>query len=200
MKKIIFITTVAFFTALSVQAQEFKFGVKGGVNVASIGGDGSGVSSVASKVGGHIGGVVQIPVATNFSIQPELLYSMEGSKGWWYGHSTGSYGDTKLDFVRIPVMGQYHIIEGLTAQLGPVFGVLVGAKSGSVDIKDRYNGFDAQIGIGATYTFDFGLFGGLRYNKGLMNISKDYTDPFSDITYSYSHNSNVFQISVGYYF
>lgn len=200
MKKIIFIAFIAFFSALNVQAQEFKFGVKGGVNVASIGGDGTGVSGVASKVGGHIGGVVQIPIATNFSIQPELLYSMEGSKGWWYVHSYGNYGDTKLDYVRIPVMGQYHILEGLTAQLGPVFGVLVSAKSGSVDIKDGYNGFDAQLGIGATYTFDFGLFGGLRYNKGLMNISKDYTDPDTHYIYSYTQNSNVFQISVGYYF
>lgn len=189
MKRIILFAAFAVFAFTAAQAQEVQFGVKGGVNIASMGGDSYGIGSIGSRTSFHIGGLVEIPLVGDFALQPELLYSSEGSN-WAWGFA-GS--DTKLDYIRVPVLGKYNMpfVEGLSAELGPVFGILVNAKQGSVDVKDGYKSFDAQLGIGATYQFDFGLFAGLRYNKGLLNIN-DSSD--------WKNQSNVFQISAGYAF
>lgn len=194
MKKIILLVAFAIFAFTTVQAQEIRLGVKGGVNIASLGGDsyvgGVGIGSLSSRTSFHIGGFAEIPLMGDFALQPEILYSSEGSD-WGGIFTTGS--DLKLDYIRVPVLAKYNMpfVEGLSAELGPVFGVLMNAKSGSEDVKDGFKSFDAQIGIGATYRFPFGLAAGLRYNKGLLNVN-DNSD--------WKNQSNVFQIFAGYSF
>jgi len=190
MRKVLLLAAFAVFALTSVQAQEVRLGVKGGLNVAHIGGDSYGWGSLSSRTSFHIGGFVEIPLMGDFSLQPEILYSSEGSE--WGGVFVSSSA-LKLDYVRVPVLGKYNMpfVNGLSAELGPVFGVLVNAKAGSTDYKDDYKSFDAQIGIGATYRFNFGLEAGLRYNKGILNVNED-TDLKSQ--------SNVFQIFAGYSF
>lgn len=193
MKKLVLLVALALFAFTTAQAQEVRLGAKGGLNIASMGGN-YGFGSLSSRTAFHIGGLAEIPVKGDFALQAEILYSSEGS-GWAWG--LGST-DIKLDYVRIPVLAKYNMpfVEGLSAELGPVFGLLVNAKEGSLDIKDDFKGFDAQIGIGATYQFDFGLFASLRYNKGLLNVW-DGNDPDG---YARKNQSNVFQITAGYSF
>lgn len=190
MRKVLLLAAFAVFALTSVQAQEVRLGIKGGLNVASLGGDSYGFGSLSSRTAFHIGGFAEIPLMGDFALQPEILYSSEGSD---WGGLFGSSGSLKLDYVRVPVLGKYNMpfVEGLSAELGPVFGVLVNAKSGSNDVKDAYKSFDAQIGIGATYRFNFGLEAGLRYNKGILNVHDED---------GYKSQSNVFQIFAGYSF
>lgn len=189
MKKIILLAAFALFAFTTAQSQEVRLGVKGGLNIASMGGDTYGLGSLGSRTAFHIGGFAEIPLAGDFALQPEILYSSEGSNWSW---GLGS-NDVKLDYVRIPVLAKYNMpfVQGLSAELGPVFGVLVNAKAGSTDVKDEFKSFDAQLGIGATYRFDFGLAAGLRYNKGLLNVNEE-TD--------WKNQSNVFQIFAAYSF
>ncbi|MAO47146.1 porin family protein [Winogradskyella sp.] len=206
MKKLLLFTAVMLFTLTSVQSQEFRMGAKAGLNVASLGGDSyyGGLGSLGSRTSFHIGGLVEIPLMGKFSIQPELLYSSEGSD-WSFG-TLGE--DTKLDFVRVPVMVKFYVIEGLSAEAGPVFGVLVNAEgtyydnNGDLvngDAKDYYRSFDAQFGIGASYRLNMGVFFSLRYNKGLLNVNEEYR--VLGTTYNSGKNqSNVFQVSAGYSF
>ena len=116
-----------------------------------------------------------------------------------------------LDYVNIPIMGKYYIIEGLSVELGPQVGILVNAKykgededgSFDVDAKDGYNSLDVAIGIGASYRLNNGVFFSIRFNKGLMDISDDdeeYYDGDDFYTVSYKNQNNVFQISAGYSF
>ena len=206
MKKLLLFIAVMLFTLTSVQSQEFRMGAKAGLNVASLGGDSyyGGLGSLGSRTSFHIGGLVEIPLMGKFSIQPELLYSSEGSD-WSFG-TLGE--DTKLDFVRVPVMVKFYVIEGLSAEAGPVFGVLVNAEgtyydnNGDLvngDAKDYYRSFDAQFGIGASYRLNMGVFFSLRYNKGLLNVNEEYR--VLGTTYNTGKNqSNVFQVSAGYSF
>lgn len=181
MKKLLLFTAVALFALTSVQSQEFRLGAKAGLNVATLGGDSyyGGLGSLGSRTSFHIGGLVEIPLMGKFSLQPELLYSSEGSD-WSFG-TLGE--DTKLDFLRVPVLVKFYIIEGLSAEAGPVFGVLVNAEGTyydddgdlvSGDAKDYYRSFDAQFGIGASYRLNMGVFFSLRYNKGLLNVNEEY--------------------------
>ncbi|HBC04689.1 MAG TPA: PorT family protein [Aequorivita sp.] len=206
MKKLLLFTAVALFALTSVQSQEFRLGAKAGLNVATLGGDSyyGGLGSLGSRTSFHIGGLVEIPLMGKFSLQPELLYSSEGSD-WSFG-TLGE--DTKLDFVRVPVMVKFYVIEGLSAEAGPVFGVLVNAEGTyydddgdlvSGDAKDYYRSFDAQFGIGASYRLNMGVFFSLRYNKGLLNVNEEYR--VLGTTYNSGKNqSNVFQVSAGYSF
>ncbi len=195
MKKLLLFTAVAIFAFVNANAQgEFRIGFKGGVNIASVGGDNTfGVGSFGSRTGFHIGGLVEIPISEKISIQPELLYSMKGSN---YDFSSGDT-DIKLDYIDVPILGKYHIIEGLSGEFGPVIGVLVKADADdgdeTVDIKEFYKSTDIGLAIGASYRLPMGVFFSLRYNKGLTDINDD-----SEITAK--NQNNVFQVSAGYSF
>ncbi|AFL82069.1 hypothetical protein Aeqsu_2616 [Aequorivita sublithincola DSM 14238] len=201
MKNLLLFTAVLLFAFTTAQSQEFRLGAKIGLNVASLGGDSgyygggiSGVSSFGSRRSFHIGGLAEIPLMGKFALQPEILYSSEGSD-WSFGT-----GDTalKLDYIRVPVLAKYYILEGLSAEAGPVFGVLVSVNEDKYVKKDNYKSFDAAFGIGASYRLNMGVFFSLRYNKGLLNVNEEYID--DGVTYSNKNQSNVFQVSAGYTF
>lgn len=189
MKKLTILTVVAIFTFISGNAQDFAFGVKGGVNVASVGGNAyaglGGLSSFGSKVSFHVGGLVEIPMSEKLSVQPELLYSSQGSN--WAFNTTGA--NLKLDYVNLPVMVKYYIIEGLSAEAGPLAGFLLSTNGDKEDFKS----LDVAVAIGASYKIGANLFVGLRYNKGIMNIN-------NDANLNGSNQNNVFQVSAGYAF
>lgn len=199
MKEILIFISIAIFSYTTAQSQEFRLGIKAGLNVASLGGSNYGLGNLGARTSFHIGGLVEIPLRGKFAIQPELLYSSEGAD--W---SLGNEGrKIKLDYIRVPLMAKYYIIEGLSAEAGPVFGFLVSADkedhNEDTDItfnyrKDFYKSFDTALGIGASYLLDMGVFFSLRYNKGLININKDR---FSQ---DYKYQNNVFQVSAGYSF
>src|SRR5690606_26589452 len=116
--------------------------------------------------------------------------------------------NTKLDYIRVPVLAKFYIIEGLSAEAGPVFGVLVNAEGNfyneddilvSGDAKDIYRSFDAQFAIGASYRLNMGVFFSLRYNKGLLNVNEEY-EVFGNRYNTGKNQSNVFQASAGYSF
>ena len=57
---------------------DVKFGAKGGVNFANLVGDDAGDATMF--VGFNVGLFVEIPITDKLTIQPELLYSAQGSK------------------------------------------------------------------------------------------------------------------------
>ncbi|AFL82071.1 hypothetical protein Aeqsu_2618 [Aequorivita sublithincola DSM 14238] len=215
MKKFLLFTAVALFAFTTAQSQEFRIGFKGGVNIASIGGDY--VDGLDPLVGFHLGGLVEIPLMGKFAIQPELLYSSQGAKyGNYLGIDLGDYEEKLLlSYINVPIMAKYYIIEGLSVELGPQIGVLVSSKykgkdedgDFEVDNKDAFNSLDVAIGIGASYRLNNGLFFSLRFNKGITKINQDSEfelydgeDPIPGFDYSYKQHNNVFQVSAGYSF
>src|SRR5690606_23254657 len=144
MKKLLLFTAFAIFAYVNSNAQgEFRIGFKGGVNIASIGGDNTfGVGSFDSRTDFHIGALVEIPITDKISVQPELMYSMTGSD---LSFASSDF-DFKIDYIDVENMGTYHIIEGLSGEFVPVKGVLVKADAANGDetddIKDFYKATD----------------------------------------------------------
>lgn len=168
-----------------VSAQDFSFGVKGGINVASVGGGTyTGFGGLGSKISFHLGGVAEVPISEKFAVQPELLYSSQGTKWNFVGGSK-----LKLDYVNLPILGKYYIIEGLSAEAGPVVGFLLSTNAD----KEDYNSLDVAFAIGASYKLNESIFFSLRYNKGITDINKNET-------ITVSNQNNVFQLSAGYAF
>lgn len=191
MKKLVTMTII-FGISMMVNAQDVKFGLKGGVNFASI--SGKGVDKVKTKTAFHVGILSEIPITDKFSFQPELLYSAQGIK------ENDNNAELKLDYFQIPLMGKYYVAEGLSVQAGPQIGLLISAKAkvageGEDDIKDLMKKTDFGLNFGLGYKLDNGLNFDARYNLGLSKIfKKDYY--LGDIK---AYNS-VIQISIGYLF
>lgn len=207
MKKLLLLTAVAAFGLSSVNAQEVQFGAKAGVNLATMTGD---IEDNSSKVGFHLGGVAEIKISDKFSVQPELIFSQQGTKsetkesGESMGFSYNYEEETKVkaNYLNLPIMAKFYVAEGLSLEAGPQVGFLLSADaeyeykdtetfggvtttdsgSAEADVKDAYKGIDFGIGFGAGYKLDNGLNFGLRYNLGLSSVAEDetYEDGFGN--------------------
>lgn len=193
MKKLILSGILAIGTVLAVKAQTVKFGIKGGLNLAKI----TNESTAKTRASFYAGGLVNIALDESWAIQPELLYSGQGTKAKasYFGGLITTEGTVKTDYINIPVMVQYSIVPAFYLEAGPQLGILAAAKakagSYSKDIKDEMKTVDFGIGVGFGYKFDMGLGVSGRYNFGLSNIK--------DSDKSTSKNS-VAQIGLFYMF
>ncbi|MFQ6602351.1 porin family protein [Flavobacterium sp. C3NV] len=192
MKKII-LAAIAVMAFGFANAQQTRFGIKGGLNLSTVvGGD---VDDTKSLVGFHVGGFAEIHVVEKFFIQPELLFSTQGSKFDGFG---GDY-DYKLNYLNIPVLAKYYIVDKkFSVEAGPQLGVLLSAKLDGEDIKDYTRSVDFGFNIGAGYSFTDNLSVGLRYTIGLSPLSDKDIDNEDDY-YNSAKNSNL-ALSLAYKF
>lgn len=201
MKKFILLAIVLF-TIGFANAQKAEFGLKGGLNIANEKFIGSGAPSTSTLIGVNLGGFVEIKVSEKFAIQPELLYSTQGTKLNWETNGT-TINSFKLAYINIPVMAKFYASKKFSLEAGPQIGFLTSAKvngtSGGttvdVDAKKFYKSTDFGINFGASYEITKKLSIGLRYNLGLSNVgSKEFVGDGDKIT------NSVFQFSLGYRF
>ena len=181
-------------------AQESKFGVKGGINLSSLTGD----IDASSKVGFQVGAFAEFKISDKFAIQPEVLYSAQGAKEKGEFEFNGDFYEAemnyKLAYINVPILAKYYVAEKFNLEAGPQIGFLVSAKgeatvlgnSAEDDIKDGFESIDFGVNFGAGYDFTENLSAGIRYNLGLSNIAKDSDD--------YKIKNSVFSLSVGYKF
>lgn len=173
-----------------------SFGVKAGVNFSDI--NGPDVESFNGKTSFHVGAVAEIPVSDNFAVQPELLYSEQGSD-----YEEESFdGTVSVNYLNIPVMAKFEVAEGLSVEAGPQIGFLLSAKdeydfeggSEEEDIKDQLKGTDFGLNFGLGYKLENGLNFSARYNLGLSNVND------GDIDDGAEYKNGVFQIGIGFLF
>lgn len=190
MKKII-LSAIAIMAFAFSNAQETRFGVKGGLNISTLTGD---VSDNKSLIGFHVGGFAEIKVIERLAIQPELLYSTQGSK-FKYGAP-----DVKMDYINIPVLAKFYITKQFTVEAGPQIGFLVSAKQRGYDnFKDDLKSVDLGFNFGAGYNFTDNLSAGIRYTVGISNIDDTEFDNVEDY-YDYSIRNGNLALSLAYKF
>jgi Outer membrane protein beta-barrel domain len=97
MKKLFFATVAVFAFGIS-NAQEARFGAKGGVNFSNFGGD---ADDADMKVGFAIGGFAEVKFSDKFAVQPELLFTLLGAK------RRDIYAN--LNYIAIPLMAKYFV-------------------------------------------------------------------------------------------
>ncbi|WP_245895619.1 porin family protein [Flavobacterium album] len=170
-----------------------SFGVKGGVNFATL--SGSDIDSPDSRTSFHVGVLAEFPLAEIFSIQAEALYSGQGFKFNFAG-TDGDKAEYQLDYINVPVLAKVYIVKGLSIEAGPQFSFLVNEEfdanpnSDSGDIQlDGAKSFEFGVAAGLTFQTEIGLFATGRYNMGLTEIY-DNVDA----------KNSVFQLGVGYKF
>lgn len=193
--------------AIAVSSLTFaqQFGIKGGMNVSSLSTE-EGLSDQGSKIGFNAGVFMNAPLAQDFSIQPELIYTQYGDK---YNQTIA--GNTisrsrNLDYIALPVMFQYNATPSFYLEAGPEFGLLVSAKNKvknetdndviteTGNYKDNLNGFNFGLGLGAGYYFTPNVGLTARYIAGFTDIYKDGQNSGDAV------KNNVFQVGLAYKF
>jgi hypothetical protein len=180
------VTSAAAFAQASV-----SLGLKGGLNFANVNTSSVG-AAYNSRTGYHAGAFVNIKL-TKLAIQPEVIYSVQGSD---ISMATSSQA-LDLAYVNIPVILKFYLIGGLNLQAGPQFGFLASASgpdptgtvTGAVDLKSYLKSTDFSIGLGAG--FDISKFTiDARYNLGMSEIN--------DNAALSAAKNQAFQLSLGF--
>jgi opacity protein-like surface antigen len=216
MKKILFASALALFTAANAQT---TFGLKGGFALSKLtsnedldafeGVDGG----LKSKAGFYVGALVEHKFNNKFAVQGEVQYANLGGKAEVSMSGITVTENFNLNRIVIPVSARYYATPDFAVYAGPFVSIKTGTKvnidvSGATADPQLLNeaesfleeSFDdglksAEFGLflGADYNVYKGLFVDARYSFGLSNMIKD---PVADE----KMRMNFFQIGIGYKF
>ena len=205
--------TLLLCATITAQTEKVKIGVKAGLNIASLTFDENELES-SQKTGFTAGIMAEIPLAKNFSVQPEVLYSQQGMK---FSYSdidvaNSSYKSTiTLNYLNIPVMLKYYVLKGLSVQAGSQIGILLKSNNKYQDnflgydnhenynLSDYTNAFDTSVNLGLGYQFKNKFYVDLRYNISYSDVFKEANSNGNYVINSDMRN-RVFQITIGYFF
>ena len=186
MKKLLLLCAAAMLSVGTISAQGWAWGPKVGATFSTI----NGIPD-AKVLPGVSAGLFFESVACNwFVVEGDLLFSMQGFK------LDGSENDAsvRLNYISMPVVGKYYVIDGLNLQMGAAFEYLIhtGSKVNdkSIDLDGAFNKYNIQIITGLAYDFDFGMVLEGRYLYGLTPL-------LSEVDSSYS---GLLQVSLGWRF
>ena len=173
MKKIILVGLVILIGS-KINAQ-VAAGLKLGTNFSSVQESGGGVSiSTENRTAFNFGGYARISLPSSFKLQTEFLYQGMGGK---VNNAT-----FKNDYLTVPVLLQYAVVENFLLEAGPQIGLLVSSKVEGENIKQAFKSSDVQMLIGASVGLTGKIAVGARYGMSLSNISSDsYNQAQTDV-------------------
>jgi hypothetical protein len=172
------LTSCVMMLALYSFAQGISGGIKAGLNLANQEYSSELFSlNTTTKLGSHGGVYVVAMITENFGIQPEVLFSMQGSN-WDF---QGQEGKFNFSYVNIPVLFRYSFNEMISIHGGPQFGFLLSAElenenGDSQDWEDTTKSMDLAGAIGVEFDLPNGLGFGARYTGGFSNVAEDDAD------------------------
>ncbi|MBV9494092.1 MAG: PorT family protein [Acidobacteria bacterium] len=168
-----------------------RFEIMAGVNLAQLTTSADNTGDVSNRAGLVAGVGLIKPLAPSWSFQPELTYSMKGSKA----SDAGTTGTLKLSYIEMPLLLRYDIGSATSGaypfiHAGPALALKLSCNFEGTDGTFTVSGScgDAQFGGGDAKTFDLGfMFGGglafrhldhvfsigVRYNLGLLQVGED---------------------------
>ncbi len=189
MKKISLLTLLVI-AGFAMHAQNVNFGLKGGLNLATLSNNNNS-QGYKNRAGMHAGLLAQVHLGPNMAIQPEVVYSSQGTK-----YNVGDQEhNLKLNYVNVPLMVQAKVGGGLYAQAGPQIGFLIGTADKVNDVEtgffstEDFKKTDVAIGFGLGYAGASPIGIDARYNLGLTNINAGGTNNIKN---------NVLQIGLTY--
>jgi len=145
MKKLLF-AAVAVFAFGFTNAQETKFGVKAGVDLATIKVKMLGTTASASETGFFLGAFANLGVSEKFSVQPELLY----------------VAISDSNFLSVPVLAKYNVAEKLGLIAGPSLNYFMDAEEDKLKVN---------VDFGAMYDITEEIDVNAKYSLGMGDVS-----------------------------
>jgi len=168
---------------LAQETGEGAFGVKGGVNISSLGGNDSQIGS--AKFGFHAGVYLAVRISDRLGFQPELVFSQQGFQ---VNNALIDAFAVNYNYLNLPLLAKIYVADGTSVQVGPQLGYLL--HSDVPNVKKM----DVTLAMGLGYEMESGINFSLRYNLGLLNTIVNAPN------LSASSTNRVFQFSIGYTF
>lgn len=165
MKKIILSIAILLICSISYNtyAQGVGLGIKAGANLAN---QSMTNWDTSTKTGFHGGAYIIIAFSQKWAIQPEVMYSAQGSE------ITDIDEVNDFNYLSIPILIRWKPISFLSIEAGPQFSSLLDAKNKSGDsIKEDFKDSDFGFAVGARIHLPLGLNVGARYIWGFTNVS-----------------------------
>ena len=180
------------------QAQ-VAIGIKAGPNFSTVDTKASAGENYKNRAGFHGGAFVLIKAA-KIGVQPEVIFSQQGSKV----EINSQNFESNFSYVNIPIILKLYTVAGINIQAGPQFGFITNAETPIQDqlnpdtyrvedVKDKMKSSDFTVALGLGWDLPFGLTLDARYNLGL---SKIYDNAPRNQTED--AKNQVFQFSLGY--
>jgi Outer membrane protein beta-barrel domain len=201
-KFLLFAAATMLSTAMYAQSKT-TFGIRAGVNFQNLNGRDAADNKLENKLktGFNAGVNAEIPVATDFYVQPGLLFTTKGAKADVGDFKTNlSYVELPINLLYKPVLGTSKLLLGFGPYLGYAIGGKVKNDNSSVDINfgdkvGEIKRFDAGANFLAGYEFTTNLSFQLNAGLGLVNINnRANTDKKSRV------RNTGFGLSLGYRF
>ena len=147
----------------------FTLQPKAGVGIGTISGNWTTIGGEKDKARiGFVAGLEgEYYAADWFGLAVGLNYAQQGFK--FEGEDFKE--TTKLDYLNVPIVGNFYVAKGLALKTGFQFGFLMNAKLDSQDIKDLCNKVNFAIPVGVSYEIENVVLD-LRYNLGLNKTNK----------------------------
>ena len=206
MKKLFFAAAVLMCSLTAfAQTKEGTFNIlpKAGINISNL----SNKDNAKVKVGFTAGAEAEYQLTKQLSLSAGALFSMQGAKSTTVFREVDNTtkeirevdikNTMEFDYINLPILANYYIIEGLAVKLGIQPGFNIVAKRKRTDGVDKVSEnlknlgvdvrkVDISIPIGVSYEFnDFVV--DARFNLGLTEVA--------DLVKS---KNRVFQITFGY--
>jgi len=155
-------------------------------------------TTLDTKTGIYIGGILDIEITDYYSLQPEIFYSNQGGTS-----NSTQYGDVEIDYVSLAASNKFYVVpnKGFHFNLG--VGLDINIKNNFVNFfngegDDEISPFDVVVFGGIGYEFPFGLILEARYKQGTVSVDFFGAD---DLYEEDGSNLNgVFQFGAAYKF
>lgn len=200
MKKIVSIVTIVacLFMTIPAQAQFFKFGVKGGVNVSKVTFS-EDLFKSDNRTGFYIGPTVEftIPIV-GLGLDIAALYNQTEAKSEGMGSNLPDVSE-KMKSIELPVNLKWTLGLGSTLGVflaaGPQFGFNVGDGdyAHAFDMRTCYTSFN----VGGGVKLFRHLQAGINYNFGISKLAKAVSEKYEG---SVDMKRKAWQISLAYMF
>lgn len=160
-----------------INFSEFEYGVRAGANVADLRTDRSGMNVRATY---NLGFMAEAKINERWSLSPEIIYSRQGEVDRGVVDGVRFDNTLILDYISLPILGKYYLVDGLAIETGPQIAYLIRAdqslnstvNSELFNVSSNYTNFDLLYNLGLSYKTDWGFYLGLRYSHGLINVMK----------------------------
>ncbi len=218
------LSLVAILFTVSLQAQEWSFGAKVGMNIASMGLHGDDIEGRNQYRGPVVGASAGLTAEYRFekplSLSLEALFSQQGVKYKYDGQEeidgTSCKVTYRYSYLNFPILFNYYFVKELPLSLniGIQPGVMLSNKvktkistnGSSVDYdgyspmlwEGGYYKFDLTLPVGFTYALTEHITVDARYSIGLLNILDEPND--DDYDKDFRSTNNILTLSVGFKF
>ena len=206
MKKLFFAAAVLMCSLTAfAQTKEGSFNIlpKAGINISNL----SNKDNAKVKVGFTAGAEAEYQLTKQLSLSAGALFSMQGAKSTTVFREVDNTtkeirevdikNTMEFDYINVPILANYYIIEGLAVKLGIQPGFNIVAKRKRTDGVDKVSENLKNLGVDVRKV-DFSIPIGISYELNDFVVDARFNLGLTEVADLVKSKNRVFQITFGY--